>query len=115
MQVTEAAPLVIGGNLHPFGTIPVMSERKPDHRGVTAQRAILAELRRRERAEPPLQAPSLRELAAAIGLTYMPTRRHVIKLASDGLVAWLPVPRGRSSVLSLTIAGRTAADLSTGA
>lgn len=113
MQATEAAPLVIGGNLRPFGTIPGMAERKPDHRGVTAQRAILAELRRRELAEPPEDAPGVRELARALGQGYTPTRHHVVYLVESELIEVVP-GRGRSpGMVTLTKAGRTAADLFT--
>lgn len=101
MQATEA----------PVVDLPVMAERKPDHRGLAVQRAILAELRRRELEE--LDPPGVLALARAIGRTSRPVRNQLAELVEDGLVTVSP-NRGRvPGQVKLTPAGRRSADLST--
>lgn len=101
MQTTEVAA----------GTILVMAERRPDRRGLAARRAILIELRRRELADEP--PPGVRELARLIGQGYTPTRHHVGYLLSGELVRVEPGRGRRPGRVTLTTAGRQAADLST--
>ncbi len=100
MQATEAGTGTIGPMVKPY---------RP---GIEARRAILRELRRRELAGEP--APSINQLAAAIDLTYTPTRQHLIHLAADGLIEWAPTRGSRTAGPRLSAAGRHAADLSTG-
>lgn len=79
--------------------------------GIEARRAILAELRRREiAAEAP---PGVRELGRKVDQTLRPLRAHLAHLTRDGLVT-VTQGRGRTpGAVSLTDAGRHAADLST--
>jgi predicted transcriptional regulator len=54
------------------------------HAGAVARTAIVAELRRRELAREP--APSLRELAAVVGLAERTVRYHLAILSAAGTV-----------------------------
>ena len=74
-------------------------------RGRRARAAILAELRRGEDAGE--DAPSLRELARAIGLPMATTHRHLVILRRAGLVS---VDAERGEGVELTRAGRRATD-----
>lgn len=78
---------------------------KPYRPGVEARRAILMELRRRELAGEP--APSLSELADAIGMSTGGTHRHVRTMRDAGL---LTTRRGNSGYIALTDSGQIAAD-----
>lgn len=74
MQVAEAAVL----------ESPVMTERKPDRRGVATREAILRALRERHDGE--LAPPSLRELALEVQRHWTTVADHVSTLQADGLV-----------------------------
>lgn len=84
-----------------------------DHRGVTARRKILAELRRGELARE--RPPSILALADACGMAYTPTRNQLVHLADAGLILWAPTRGRRSAGAVLTQSGRAAADLLIGA
>lgn len=80
---------------------------RPYRPGVEARRLILRELRRRELVGEP--APSLRDLAAAIGMSTGGAHRHVRTMRDAGL---LTTRRGQSGYIALTDAGQLAADTS---
>lgn len=92
-------------------TIATMAERKLDHRGLAAQRAILAELRRREKVEA--DPPGVRELARDLKRSLSAVQNQLGQLADDGLVI-VTAGAGRTpGAVKLTPAGRRSAELST--
>lgn len=76
-------------------------------RGDRARLAILAELRRRERAGE--DAPSMRQLADAIVRSYRQTRRYLGHLREAGLVDWEDRIGRSGASIRLTDAGRLVA------
>lgn len=93
MQATEAAA----------GTIPATMLR-PDYRGRDARRAILLALRQRERDG---LRTSLTDLSSTLDVPRQSLYYHVRALRTAEL---LTATRGRYGGLSLTAAGRLAAD-----
>lgn len=92
-------------------TIATMAERKLDHRGLAAQRAILAELRRREKADE--DPPGVRELARDLKRSLTAVRHQLAAMSDDGLVT-VSAGSGRTpAAVRLTPAGRRSAELST--
>lgn len=92
-------------------TIALMAERKLDHRGLAAQRAILAELRRREKADE--DPPGVRALARGLKRSLGAVQNQIGQLVDDGLVV-VSAGAGRSpGAVTLTPAGRRSAELST--
>lgn len=79
---------------------------RPYRPGVEARRLILRELRRRELAGEP--APSAVALAAALGAPRSTTDMHVGTLRRLG---WVTRTTGRTAAVTLTDAGRNAADM----
>lgn len=93
MQVTEAERAA---------TLAIMI--RPDYRGRDARRSILLALRQRERDG---LRTSLTDLASTLATTRQTIYHHVRTLHAGGLVT---TTRGRYGGITLTDAGRLAAD-----
>ena len=116
MQATEVTPPppARSGSRCPYdgkgydrpGTATIVPMVKPYRPGVEARRAILKELRRRELAGEP--APSAVLVASVLGMPRTTVSRHVENLRRLG---WASTTTGRSAVITLTDAGRNAADM----